>query len=247
MSNKTVRNGGHDRDRTCDPYHVKALAVAPALRSLEHLQLVSEHYVFDGYGRKWSVFAFAWDQFGTSSMQTLTTLSATLQPVQVDGRSRRTGSRGLRPCKPCHDRQAGAGQPDHHEANFGDGMYTQLFNPVIRKVHPCVVEEVKHSIQKERRIIDTLEPVMNRHKLIFDRQIILNDYRSAQAYDGDSRITKTLIHQMTRISYEKGSLKHDDRLDALAIAVAYHARAWRRTWSGASTMRSRPAGAELER
>ena len=45
MSNKTVRNGGHDRDRTCDPYHVKALAVAPALRSLEHLQLVSEHYV----------------------------------------------------------------------------------------------------------------------------------------------------------------------------------------------------------
>ena len=126
-------------------------------------------------------------------------------------------------------------------------MYTQLFNPVIRKVHPCVVEEVKHSIQKERRIIDTLEPVMNRHKLIFDRQIILNDYRSAQAYDGDSRITKTLIHQMTRISFEKGSLKHDDRLDALAIAVAYHARAWRRTWSGASTMRSRPAGAELER
>jgi hypothetical protein len=32
----------------------------------------------------------------------------------------------------------------------------------------------------------------------------------------------TPIHQLTRISYEKGSLKHDDRLDALSIAVAFH-------------------------
>ena len=24
MSNKSIKNGGHDRDRTCDPYHVKA-------------------------------------------------------------------------------------------------------------------------------------------------------------------------------------------------------------------------------
>ena len=23
MSNKPIRNGGHDRDRTCDPYHVR--------------------------------------------------------------------------------------------------------------------------------------------------------------------------------------------------------------------------------
>jgi hypothetical protein len=28
-----------------------------------------------------------------------------------------------------------------------------------------------------------------------------------------------LFHQMTRISAEKGSLMHDDKLDALAIAV----------------------------
>ncbi|WP_316172961.1 phage terminase large subunit [Bradyrhizobium sp. SZCCHNRI2049] len=108
------------------------------------------------------------------------------------------------------------------EANFGDGMYTKLFEPVISKIHPCVVEEVKHSQQKERRIIDTLEPVMNRHRLILDKQIITDDYRTAQAYEADNRFTKTLIYQMTRISYERGSLKHDDRLDALAIAVAFH-------------------------
>lgn len=107
------------------------------------------------------------------------------------------------------------------EANFGDGMYTSLFSPVIGRIHPCQVEEVKHSTQKERRIIDTLEPVMNRHKLIFSPQVIKDDYQTAQAYDGDSKFTKSLFYQMTRISHERGSLKHDDRLDALSIAVNY--------------------------
>ena len=107
------------------------------------------------------------------------------------------------------------------EANFGDGMYTSLFTPVISKVHPCAIEEVKHSTQKERRIIDTLEPVMSRHKLIVDRMVIEDDYRTAQAYDGDNKFTKTLVYQLSRISYDRGSLKHDDRLDALSMAVAY--------------------------
>lgn len=107
------------------------------------------------------------------------------------------------------------------EANFGDGMYTELIKPVLARVHPCMVEEVKHSSQKERRIIDTLEPVMNRHKLVFDSRVIEEDYRTAQAYEGDNRFTKSLIYQMTRINYDRGALKHDDRLDALAIAVNY--------------------------
>lgn len=107
------------------------------------------------------------------------------------------------------------------EANFGDGMYTELLRPVMAKIHPCILEEVKHSTQKERRIIDTLEPVMNRHRLVFDRQVIEDDFKTAQAYEGDNKYTKCLIYQLTRISYDRGALKHDDRLDALAIAVSY--------------------------
>jgi hypothetical protein len=109
------------------------------------------------------------------------------------------------------------------EANFGDGMFSELLKPVFAKIHPCVIEEVKHSIQKERRIIDTLEPVMNRHKLVFDRMVIEEDYRTAQLYEADAKFTKTLFYQMTRISYDRGALRHDDRLDALAIAVGYWA------------------------
>ncbi|CAB4124927.1 hypothetical protein UFOVP63_42 [uncultured Caudovirales phage] len=107
------------------------------------------------------------------------------------------------------------------ESNFGDGMYTSLFTPVISKIHPCSIEEVKHSSQKELRIIDTLEPVMNRHKLVIDKEVIEDDYKSAQAYDGDAKYTKALIYQLTRISKARGSLKHDDRLDALSMAVGY--------------------------
>lgn len=107
------------------------------------------------------------------------------------------------------------------EDNFGDGMYIELLKPVLKRHHRCTVEGVRHSTQKERRIIDTLEPVMNRHKLVFDTGIIKKDYDTAQRYDAEVRLAKTLVYQLTRISYDRGALRFDDRLDALAIACAY--------------------------
>lgn len=107
------------------------------------------------------------------------------------------------------------------ESNFGDGMFVELIKPVLTKIHPCKIEEVRHSTQKERRIIDTLEPVMNNHKLIISPEVIEEDYRTAQKYEQSVRQSKMLIYQMTRITQERGCLRHDDRLDALSIAVAY--------------------------
>jgi Holliday junction resolvasome RuvABC endonuclease subunit len=107
------------------------------------------------------------------------------------------------------------------ESNFGDGMFIKLLQPVLGKIHPVLIEEVRHSKQKERRIIDTLEPVMMRHKLVMDPKVIEDDYRTAQKYEQAVRFHKMLIYQMTRITAEKGSLRHDDRLDALSMAVGY--------------------------
>jgi len=111
------------------------------------------------------------------------------------------------------------------ESNFGDGMFLHLFKPILHAVHPCVMEEVRHSTQKERRIIDTLEPVLARHKLVVTPDVIQEDYRTAhnavRESDGKSKEAYSLFHQMTRITHEKGSLNHDDRLDALSIAVSY--------------------------
>jgi Holliday junction resolvasome RuvABC endonuclease subunit len=107
------------------------------------------------------------------------------------------------------------------ESNFGDGMFTELFKPVVNKIHPVSIEEVRHNIQKEKRIIDTLEPVMNQHKLIFDRKLIVDDYKTVQGYASEKAMRYSLFYQMTRLTKDKGSLQHDDRLDALAIAVNY--------------------------
>ena len=101
------------------------------------------------------------------------------------------------------------------EANFGDGMYTKLLTPVMSKFHKCLIEEVKHSTQKEQRIIDTLEPVMSNHRLIVDMSLITKDFESAK----DPKYS--LFYQMTRITKDRGALIHDDRLDALAMAVSY--------------------------
>jgi hypothetical protein len=102
------------------------------------------------------------------------------------------------------------------EANFGDGMFSQLFKPVVNRIYNVTVEEVKHSVQKERRMADTLEPLMNQHRLIIDRKVIEEDYRTSE-----QNPKVGLIYQLTRLTREKGSLAHDDRLDALSIAVAY--------------------------
>lgn len=55
-----------------------------------------------------------------------------------------------------------------------------------------------------------------RHKLIVNKSVIENDYRryeTNQAY--------SLIYQMTRICRDKNAIAHDDRLDAVTMAVAY--------------------------
>lgn len=102
------------------------------------------------------------------------------------------------------------------EANFGDGMFNQLFQPVLSRIYKCALEEVKHSTQKERRIIDTLEPVMNRHRLIVDAELIREDLKLAQDEPKHS-----LFYQMTRITKDRGSLRHDDILEAVYGAVNY--------------------------
>lgn len=107
------------------------------------------------------------------------------------------------------------------ESNFGDGMFQELLRPYLNEEYPVATEEVRSSKQKELRIIDTLEPVMNQHRLIFDRSVVEQDYATIQKYPEERAREYLLGYQMTRITRERGALVHDDRLDALAGAVAY--------------------------
>lgn len=107
------------------------------------------------------------------------------------------------------------------EDNFGNGMFTQLFKPYLRRIHPCRVEDITSSKQKELRIIDSLEPVLNSHRLIIDPEVLKQDYESVKHYPLESQKSYMLAYQLSHLTKDKGSLKHDDRLEALAEAVGY--------------------------
>ncbi len=107
------------------------------------------------------------------------------------------------------------------EQNWGGGMFTELIKPVLNRIYPVSIEEVRHHTNKERRIIDTLEPVMAGHKLIIDPSVIQKDLKSVQHYPHEKQLQYSLFFQMTRMTQEKGALLHDDRLDALSMGVAY--------------------------
>ena len=108
------------------------------------------------------------------------------------------------------------------ESNFGDGMVCELFKKHITQQGAAfTTEEVRATVRKEERIIDTLEPVMNQHKLIVDPKVFEYDYLSNPEAPPEKRLEYMLGYQMSRMCREKGAVKHDDRIDALAQGVQW--------------------------
>lgn len=116
------------------------------------------------------------------------------------------------------------------EKNFGDGMFGALLKPYLTRIWPVSVEEYTAHGQKELRIIQTIEPIMQQHRLVVDRSVIEAEL------EADVEPCYLLFHQMTRITRDRGCLEHDDRLDALAMAVEY--------WVAQVEVDSRKAAAE---
>lgn len=105
------------------------------------------------------------------------------------------------------------------EENFGGGAFSALLKPLLRETYPCTIEDVRSNKQKEARILDTLEPVVANHRLVVVQDVIERDLHVIG--DRDRGLDYSLWYQFTRITRDRGSLLHDDRLDALAMAVAY--------------------------
>jgi hypothetical protein len=131
------------------------------------------------------------------------------------------------------------------EDNFGDGMWTALFKPVVRRIWdekrgiarkqaltpeemdkaaqlPDGVRVEDHKVgilQKEVRVIEALESVMGSHRLILDEALVKAMCApKLDSLDHEAAL-KNGLHQMTRISRDRGCLKYDDQIDALAGAV----------------------------
>jgi len=86
------------------------------------------------------------------------------------------------------------------ETNFGDDLLLNMLKPNVR----VPVIPVKHSTQKEKRIISTLEPLLNQRKLVVGEDFISDE---------------TLMSQFCNLTSVRGCLRHDDEIDVLAIGV----------------------------
>ena len=108
------------------------------------------------------------------------------------------------------------------ESNFGDGIVSELFRKHIHNLQMNIgIEETRANVQKENRIIDALEPILNQHRLVVDRNVIDWDYKSNPDEAPERRLLYMLFYQMSRMCREKGAVRHDDRIDCLAQGVKY--------------------------
>lgn len=109
------------------------------------------------------------------------------------------------------------------EPNMGDGMFANVLRSraKVKQVKVSVEDSKWATTQKEARIIDTLEPIMNQHRLVVDAGLIERDYNGTQSYERERVQLCRLFFQLTRITRDRGALRIDDRVDALAGAVQH--------------------------
>ena len=106
-----------------------------------------------------------------------------------------------------------------YEKNYGNGALEAVIRPYFQVMWPVTLTEHWATGQKEKRIIDVLEPLISSHRMIFHPDAIANDLSSVERYGDDIKKTYSGLFQMSMITEEKDCLVHDDRLDALAGAV----------------------------
>ena len=109
------------------------------------------------------------------------------------------------------------------ETNFGDGIVSELFRKHLQQTKQAIdIEEVRANVRKEDRIIDSLEPILNQHRLVIDRSVVEKDFKSNPDAAPEERLLYMLFYQMSRMCREKGAIRHDDRLDALSQGIKYY-------------------------
>lgn len=108
------------------------------------------------------------------------------------------------------------------EPNMGAGMFTQLLMPVMAKHWAVTVEDDAYATQqKERRMVDTLAPLVQQHRLIVNKAVIRDGWVEAEADSELGHSSKSLMLQMSRLTLERGCLEWADRLDAVTGACKF--------------------------
>lgn len=109
------------------------------------------------------------------------------------------------------------------ETNFGGlSVYEQVLKPYLIKADAaCRIEPIRSNQRKELRIIDTLAPIMQTHRLVVDRRVVEDDNKIVREAKDEKGIAYSLFFQLSRITHDRNCLLHDDRLDVTAMCVQW--------------------------
>ena len=115
------------------------------------------------------------------------------------------------------------------EKNFGAGTVTKLLTQYFGAIDPKTNKPRLSGVglndvpsgnaQKERRIIDTIRPVLQRHRIVLHRAAIDMDLECCRSYGRSQGGIYSALYQIMNITTDHGSLQKDDRVDALEQLV----------------------------
>lgn len=112
------------------------------------------------------------------------------------------------------------------ESNMGHGLFEINLRAALAKrglSHVGVRGEYSTG-QKERRVIDSLVSSMQRHRVVLHKAVFSYDAKYCKKYSIEQRAQYSVFYQISNITTDRGSLPHDDRIEALAGCV--------RMWKG---------------
>ena len=108
------------------------------------------------------------------------------------------------------------------EKNYGNGAYGSALRAVMQELEiNCGIEDVWSSGQKERRIIADIEPILGLHKLVVNTSAVAHDIDTTGHYPNEMRSSYSWLYQLARLTKEKNSLRHDDRLEAISQGCGF--------------------------
>jgi len=110
------------------------------------------------------------------------------------------------------------------ESNMGHGIFEILLRAILNKHEDLAA--IANSVsgeystgQKEKRIIDSMVSPMQRHRVVVHKRVFESDVKYGKQHGHEVRTGFSLWYQMANITTDRGSLPHDDRLEAMAGAV----------------------------
>jgi hypothetical protein len=105
------------------------------------------------------------------------------------------------------------------ESNFGQGMFGELLQPHLRTAgsSAAVEDERQGKVQKEKRIVETIEPLASSNRLVIRAQVLRDDFEvDYPDVEAAKRRYFRLTYQLSRMTKQKGCVPFDDRADGLS-------------------------------